>query len=84
MTSALTKISKANHKHRVIVIDEIDYLYTKDQEILYNLFDWLRSKYGRLIIIAISNTIDFPETLSAKILSRIGSKRLIFKPYQSQ
>ena len=66
-----------------MVIDEIDYLYTKDQDVLYNLFDWTQSSRSKLAIIAISNTINFPETLKPKIMSRIGNKRLIFEPYSS-
>ena len=25
---------------KLILIDELDYLYTKDQSVLYNIFDW--------------------------------------------
>lgn len=45
--------------HRIVVIDEIDDLMTKDQDILYNLFDWTQMSESRLILIAISNTISF-------------------------
>ena len=63
------------------MIDEIDYLLTKDQDVLYNLFDWTQSEKSRLAIIGISNTIHFPESLKGKIISRIGNTRLVFKPY---
>lgn len=46
--------------HRIVVIDEIDDLMTKDQDILYNLFDWTQMSESRLVLIAISNTISFP------------------------
>jgi Cdc6-like AAA superfamily ATPase len=34
-------------------------------------------------MVTISNTIDFPERLEEKILSRIGNQRLVFSPYTS-
>ena len=66
-----------------MVIDEIDYLDTRDQDVLYNLFDWTQSSRSRLAIIAISNTINFPEALKPKILSRIGNNRIIFRHYSN-
>lgn len=68
---------------RIVVIDEIDSLMTKDQEVLYNIFDWTQSKMSKLAIIAISNTLNFPETLKTKIMSRIGNNRLAFTQYKS-
>jgi origin recognition complex subunit 1 len=35
----------------------------------------------KLCAIIIANTMDFPERLQPKITSRMGSKRLTFKPY---
>jgi origin recognition complex subunit 1 len=67
----------------VLIIDEIDYLKTREEEVLYNIFEWTQKKRSNLIIIAISNTMDFPETLTQKLNSRIGNKRLPFKPYGS-
>jgi origin recognition complex subunit 1 len=64
-------------------VDEIDYLITRDQEILYNLFNWTHEPSSNISIICIANTLDFPEKLMAKIGSRIGHKRLIFSPYNS-
>ena len=44
----------------MVFIDEIDYLKTKDEEVLYNIFDWTQTEASHLAIIAVSNTIDFP------------------------
>jgi len=68
---------------RVLILDELDYLLTRDEDVLYTLFDWSQKKKSQLIIISISNTLDFPEHLSPKVNSRIGNKRLFFKPYES-
>jgi len=66
----------------VLMLDEIDYLVTKKQTILYNFFDWpLRATSARLIVIGISNTINLPERLSLKLQSRLGGERCHFKSY---
>lgn len=66
------------------MLDELDYLVTKDQSLLYNLFDWPHCKHAKLIIVGIANTMDLPEKLLPKITSRIGNRRLVYKPYTSQ
>ena len=71
-------------KNKIIVIDEIDFLLTKDQKILYNLFEWAYQTTSKLGLILIANTMDFPEKLLAKVTSRMGNNRLIFKPYDSE
>ena len=76
-------INYLSKPHLVLVVDEIDCLMNKKQNVLYNLFNWTTYSNSRLIVISISNTLDLPEKLSPKIASRIGNKRLIFKPYQT-
>lgn len=66
---------------RVIILDEVDYLRTLNEEVLYNIFEWTQKKKSKLIIIAISNTTNLPELLSGKVNSRIGNKRLVFPQY---
>lgn len=68
----------------MLVIDEIDFLKTRDEEVLYSIFEWTQKKKSRLIIISISNTLDFPETLSGKVASRMGRKTIGFRTYTSQ
>ena len=69
------------NNHTVLVIDEIDCLIDKKQNILYNIFNWTTYPESKLIVISISNTLDLPERLMPKIISRIGSNRISFKPY---
>ncbi|EGR34830.1 origin recognition complex 1 protein, putative [Ichthyophthirius multifiliis] len=74
-----------NHKNIVILLDELDFLVTQDQEVLYNLMEWPHHKQSKLTIIGIANTMNLPETLQNKIKSRMGALRLIFNQYtQSQ
>lgn len=69
---------------KILILDELDYFFTKDQNLLYNLFDWPHQPNSKLAIIGIANTMDFPERLLPKIASRMGSRRLVFKPYMGR
>ena len=68
---------------KIILVDELDYLITKDQSVLYNLFEWPQRKKSNLIVISVANTLDLPENFMARISSRIGNTRLVFTPYTS-
>ncbi|CAF1151792.1 unnamed protein product [Adineta steineri] len=67
---------RSNKKKQAIVLllDEVDYLYTKNQTILYNMLEWPQQPYSKLIVIAIANTLDLPETMfKKKLQSRLVS-----------
>lgn len=92
-SSPLKKVSrqqKGDDTRRAVVllVDEIDYLVTKKESILYNLFDWPMTGYenksdAQLIVIGISNTLNLPERLHVRLQSRIGKQRCIFNSYSS-
>lgn len=66
----------------VVVMDELDQLVTKNQNIVYNFFNWPSLPHSKLIVIAIANTMDLPErTFTNKISSRLGLTRFIFPGY---
>ncbi|KAJ1632616.1 P-loop containing nucleoside triphosphate hydrolase protein, partial [Pavlovales sp. CCMP2436] len=65
----------------ILIADEIDYLVTKNQGLLYNLFDWSSRAHAQLALIGISNTVDLPERLLPRLNSRIGLSRVPFLPY---
>ena len=66
----------------VLLVDEIDYLVTKSQAVVYQLFDWPLLANSRLVLITISNTMDLPERLMPRVASRLGLARLSYLPYQ--
>jgi origin recognition complex subunit 1 len=76
--------SKRGELERVVVVlvDEVDYLVTKKQRLMYDIFDWpARAIYGRrLVVIGVSNTVNLPERLHPRVQSRI-TKRCFFKAY---
>lgn len=78
---ALEQRMRQDKRTKIVVIDEVDFLLTKDQSVLYNLFEWANMPQTRLCLLIIANTMDFPERLMGKVSSRMGSRRLVFKPY---
>ena len=74
-------LNDPSNSHIILVIDEIDFLINKNQTFLYNLFNWSSYENSKLIIITISNTLDFPNRLIPKIQSRMGKNKIMFKPY---
>lgn len=59
-------------------------MITKDQTLLYNLFDWTQQKNSKLVMIGIANTMNLKDQFLPKIQSRMGDRSLVYKPYTSQ
>ncbi|NXY90956.1 ORC1 protein, partial [Alcedo cyanopectus] len=69
-------------KTTVLIVDELDLLWTRKQNVMYNLFDWPTQKHSKLIILAIANTMDLPERIMMnRVSSRLGLTRMSFQPY---
>lgn len=65
----------------VLMVDELDLLCTRKQQILYHLFNWPMSDVN-LAVVAIANTMDLPErVMMSRISSRVGLNRITFQPY---
>uniref|UniRef100_A0A182LWF2 Origin recognition complex subunit 1 n=1 Tax=Anopheles culicifacies TaxID=139723 RepID=A0A182LWF2_9DIPT len=66
----------------VLLVDELDILCNKRQDVVYNLLNWPTLATAQLIVVTIANTMDLPERLlMGKISSRLGLTRLTFQPY---
>jgi Cdc6-like AAA superfamily ATPase len=53
-------MNKSDTKIKIVLIDELDYLVTKDEQVLYNLFEWTQNKHSKLVLITIANTLNLP------------------------
>lgn len=74
---------KQKHLLHVLLIDELDKLCTRKQDVVYNLLDLPSASKTPLVVITIANTMDLPERLlSNKVNSRLGLTRLTFHPYK--
>eukprot|EP00092_Neocalanus_flemingeri_P001551 GFUD01001653.1.p1 GENE.GFUD01001653.1~~GFUD01001653.1.p1 ORF type:complete len:880 (+),score=263.06 GFUD01001653.1:116-2755(+) len=66
----------------IFLVDELDMLCNKKQSVLYNMFDWPSKPHGKLIVLAIANTMDLPERVMInRVSSRLGLTRQTFQPY---
>jgi origin recognition complex subunit 1 len=66
----------------IFLVDELDMLCNRKQSVLYNIFDWPSRPEGKLIVIAIANTMDLPERVMInRVSSRLGLTRQTFQPY---
>ena len=78
-----TKRSSRDQTATVILLDEIDYLITEKQSVLYNFFDWPKRAANtpggkRLVVIGVSNTLNLVDQLMPSVQSRIGTEKCIF------
>ncbi|PIK39954.1 putative origin recognition complex subunit 1 [Apostichopus japonicus] len=66
----------------VLIVDELDLLWTRKQDVLYSIFDWPTKPKSGLIVVAIANTMDLPERIMMnRVSSRLGLSRMTFQPY---
>uniref|UniRef100_A0A3B5A526 Origin recognition complex subunit 1 n=1 Tax=Stegastes partitus TaxID=144197 RepID=A0A3B5A526_9TELE len=66
----------------VLLVDELDLLWTRKQNVMYNLFNWPTQRHARLVVLTIANTMDLPERIMInRVASRLGLTRMSFQPY---
>lgn len=67
----------------IIVLDEVDILIKNyGDELLYKLTRINEeSEYGKLVIIGISNDLQFKDYLDPRVLSCLSEEELVFRPY---
>lgn len=69
-----------------MILDEIDHIVTRDQAVLYTLFELPALTDSRLILIGIANALDFTDRSLVRLQSRADVKPLLlnFPPYSKQ
>lgn len=66
----------------MIVLDEIDHLVTKDQEVMYKLIEHANKPTSKLVLIGIANSLNLPDRFLPRLKGKsIEPKRLSFNPY---
>ncbi|CAK5079752.1 unnamed protein product [Meloidogyne enterolobii] len=78
-----TKISKCKIPI-LILLDEVDNLVSRKDEIIYDAFNWPNKFPGRVIVIGISNSLDLTERQLSKIKFSHPPKSIVFPPYTSE
>ncbi|EPY49517.1 hypothetical protein SPOG_01402 [Schizosaccharomyces cryophilus OY26] len=69
----------------ILVLDEMDHLIAREQQVLYTLFEWPSLPMSRLILVGIANALDMTD----RFLPRLQTKNIIptllsFTPYSAQ
>ncbi|KAG0351291.1 P-loop containing nucleoside triphosphate hydrolase protein [Gamsiella multidivaricata] len=78
-------VLKSNKKKimYVVVLDEIDQLLTKDQDVLYKLFEWASTEGSKLTLFGIANALDMTDRFLPRLKARDCEPQLLnFNPYQ--
>ncbi|KAL7076796.1 hypothetical protein ACQ4LE_004069 [Meloidogyne hapla] len=68
----------------LILLDEVDNLFSRKDEIIYNAFNWPNKFPGRVIVIGISNSLDLTERQLSKIKFAQPPKAIVFPAYTSE
>lgn len=76
------KADKNSNKVFVVILDEVDHLLTKDQEVLYSIFEWSLVRDSRLILLGIANALDLTDRFLPRLKARNLTPQLLpFLPY---
>lgn len=80
---AVEKCLTASGPSIIMVLDEIDQLESKNQEILYTIFEWPSLLKSRLVLIGIANALDLTDRILPRLQARPNCKPqlLNFAPY---
>ncbi|KAI9595307.1 P-loop containing nucleoside triphosphate hydrolase protein [Syncephalis fuscata] len=66
----------------VVILDEIDHLLTKDQNVLYRLFEWAAQPNAHLVLVGIANALDLTERFLPLLCAKNCEPQLLnFNPY---
>ncbi|KAL1922448.1 uncharacterized protein VTP21DRAFT_9987 [Calcarisporiella thermophila] len=77
----LVRSTRANSMY-VFILDEIDQLLTKDQDVLYKLFEWASMPDSRLVLIGIANALDMTDRFLPRLRAKNCEPQLLnFNPY---
>ncbi|ORY50385.1 P-loop containing nucleoside triphosphate hydrolase protein [Rhizoclosmatium globosum] len=80
------KITMAKNQEKavvhILVLDEIDQLATKDNSVLYRIFEWPVLPNSTLLLIGIANALDLMQRYLPRLSGMKGGPRLLnFNPY---
>ncbi|EPS43157.1 hypothetical protein H072_2894 [Dactylellina haptotyla CBS 200.50] len=76
---------KSSANVSIVVLDEIDSLLTKDQEILYKIFEWSFEKNSKLVLVGIANALDLTDRFLPRLKARNFEPTLLpVLPYSAE
>jgi cell division control protein 6 len=79
----LNRVFSVLYRFSVTILDEMDQLLTKDQEVLYKLFQWSCMDNSKLTLIGIANALDMTDRFLPRLKAKNCEPQLLnFNPYQ--
>ena len=69
--------------YSILVLDEIDSLDSHNQEVLYTIFEWPSFPHSSLILLTISNSLDFTDRILPRLKNSVSfiPSLINFPPY---
>jgi len=82
----IEKYLRSRHKMLLLVLDEIDQLGSKNQSVLYSIFEWPSVPNSRLVLVGIANALDLTDRILPRLQARCELKPTLmhFAPYTKQ
>ncbi|XP_030821892.1 cell division control protein 6 homolog [Camarhynchus parvulus] len=70
----------------LLVLDELDQLESKGQDVLYTLFEWPQLPSSRLVLVGLANALDLTDRSLARLGAHVAGKPqlLHFPPYTKE
>lgn len=79
----IEKKIKSNGQRILLVLDEIDQLESKDQDVLYKLFEMPFVPKSKLVLVGIANSLDFTDRVLPRLQTKTCKPILLqFQPYR--
>ena len=77
---------KCSKEPVLLVLDEVDQLASKDQAVLYSIFEWPYLPKSKLILVGIANTLDFTDRVLPRLqlAHEIAPTKLSFPAYSDR
>ncbi|ESO99244.1 hypothetical protein LOTGIDRAFT_176503, partial [Lottia gigantea] len=85
-TRSMEKCLTTSKSSIILVLDEIDQLDSKSQEVLYTIFEWPTLPNSKLILIGIANALDLTDRILPRLQAQPKCKPqlLNFAPYSRE
>jgi cell division control protein 6 len=69
----------------LVILDEMDHLVTKNQQVMYKLIEYANKPTSKLVLIGIANSLNLPDRFLPRLKAKnIEPKRTSFNPYTTE
>ncbi|XP_076374989.1 cell division cycle 6 isoform X2 [Megalopta genalis] len=82
----IEKYLVSKHKMLLLILDELDQLESKNQSVLYSIFEWPLVQNSKLLLVGIANALDLTDRILPRLQARceLKPKLMHFPPYTKQ